>query len=118
MEIVHDWKVRRLIQKNDGSGIVSQVFYKVHSTDGEYFAISAGNVELETNNIVDFVPYIDLTEELVIQWVKNRLGPSLGNHEQYNSDHIISIKSASPPETKEEILPWEIVEVTPDPTPI
>lgn len=108
MEITHDWKIRRLIQKNDNSGIVKQVFYKVHSTNGEYFAISAGNIELETEDILNFIPYVDLTEELVVEWVKNKLGPNLGNHEQYNTDYILSVRSPVPPEVKEDNLPWEI----------
>lgn len=116
METTHTWTVRRLVQKNDGSGLVIQVFYKVHSTDGQYYYASSGNVELETENIFNFVPYQNLTEELVIQWVKDKLGPSLGNHEQINSDWINAAKNPVPSPVKIEELPW-YVQPTPEPTP-
>ncbi len=107
MEIIHTWKVRKLIQKNDGSGLVIQVYFKVHSTDGEYYYASAGNVELDTNNIESFVSYQDLTEEQVILWVKDKLGESASDYEQANIDWINDKKNSPAPTTKVERLPWE-----------
>lgn len=120
MAITHTWTVRKLIQKNDNSGLVIQVFYKVHSTDGEYYYVSAGNIELETENISNFIPYQNLTEELVIQWVKDKLGPNLGNHEQINSDWINAAKNPVSSIIKVEKLPWipeEIIAEIPPETP-
>lgn len=108
MAITHTWKVKKLVQKNDGSGLVIQVFYKVFSTDGQRDYASAGNVELITENISNFVPYDQLTEELVIGWVKDKLGVDLGNHEQINSDWIIAAENSIIPTTKVEELPWEV----------
>lgn len=107
MALTHTWKVRKLVQKNDGSGLVIQVFYKVYSTDEEYSYVNAGNIELVTENISNFVPYEQLTEDLVIGWVKDRLGPDLGNHEQINIDWINAVKNPITPITKVEQLPWE-----------
>lgn len=108
MAIAHTWKVTKLVQKNDGSGLVIRVFYKVYSSDDEYSYANAGNIELETENISNFVSYQSLTEELVIQWVKDKLGPTLGNHEQINTDWINAAKNPVVPETKVENLPWEV----------
>lgn len=116
MEIIHIWKVRKLVQKNDGSGLVIQVYYKVYSTDGEYSYVSAGNIELETENLSNFVAYHDLTEEMVLQWVKNKLGTDSESLEQINSDWIETARNPIPPITKIEKLPWES-EPTPDPEP-
>lgn len=110
MEITHTWEVRRLIQKNDGSGLVIQVFYKVYSTDNEYTYASAGNVELDVEGISNYVPYQDLTEELVLQWVRDKLGSELGNHEQENIDWITAARNPITPSVKIENLPWEIQE--------
>ncbi len=110
MEIIHTWKVRKLIQKNDGSGLVIQVFYKVYSTDGEYSYASAGNIELDIEDISNYVPYQDLTEELVLQWVRYNLGPELGNHEQVNIDWITAARNPITPAIKIENLPWQIQE--------
>jgi hypothetical protein len=112
MEITHTWKIRKLIQKNDGSGLVIQVYFKVHSTDGEYYYVSAGNVELDTDNIENFISYQDLTEEQVIIWVKNELGSDSESLEQINTDWINTATNPIPSPTKIEKLPWE-----PEPTP-
>lgn len=108
MEITHTWKITKLVQKNDGTGTVIQVFYKVHSTDGEHFYVSAGNVELDANiqEWQNFIPYVDLTEEIVIEWVKSKLGPDLGNHEQINTDQINLIKNPPTSSVIIKDLPW------------
>jgi uncharacterized phage-associated protein len=125
MEIAHTWKVRKLIQKNDGSGLVIQVIYKVYSTDGQYSYNSGGNVELETENLSNFVQYSDLTEELVLQWIKDKLGPNSGDLEEINTDWINAARNPIPSPTKVENLPWEpeptlepVPEPTPEPTPV
>lgn len=110
MTITHTWKVKKLVQKNDGSGLVIQVFYRVNSTDGEYSYTSSGDVELETENISNFIPYQNLTEELIIQWIKDKLGVNSGDLEQMNTDWINKTRN---PLTKVEKLPWE-----PEPTPV
>jgi hypothetical protein len=112
MAITHTWQIRKLVQKNDGTGTVIQVYFKVHSNDGMYYYVSAGNVELDVDNISNFVAYADLTEMIVIGWVHDKLGPSLGGYEQINEDWINSAKTPSTTTIKIEKLPWE-----PDPTP-
>ena len=118
MEITHNWKIRKLIQKNDGSGLVIQVYFKVHSTDETYSYVSGGNVELSVENITNFVSYENLTEELVMEWIKDVMGPSLGGYEQINMDWINSMKNPMGPPTKIDRLPWEpvltpVLELTP-----
>jgi formylmethanofuran dehydrogenase subunit E-like metal-binding protein len=107
MGIAHTWKIRKLVQKNDGTGTIIQVYFKIHSTDGEYYYASSGNVELDTNNIESFVSYQDLTEEQVILWVKDKLGESASDYEQANIDWINDKKNSPAPTTKVERLPWE-----------
>lgn len=112
MEITHTWKVRKLIQRNDDSGTVIQVFYKVHSTNGERYYVSPGGVELDTENITNFVSYENLTEELVVSWIKNKLGSDLGGHEKLNIEKINSFKNVIASDIKVRNLPWQIQEVT------
>lgn len=106
MEITHTWKIKRLIQKNDESGLIIQVYFKLYSTDDEYSYASAGNVELDINNIKNFVSYESLTEEVVIEWVKNKLGMNCQNYEQTNIDWITSVKNKIAPAIKIQELPW------------
>lgn len=116
MEITHNWVIRKLVQKNDGSGTVIQVYFKIHSIEGEYYYASAGNVELDADNIQNFISYENLTEQIVIEWVQNKLGPSLGGYEQTNTDRINLAKTLITPTTKVEKLPWE-PQVIPNPAP-
>lgn len=112
MEITHNWNIRKLVQKNDGTGTVIQVYFKIYSTDGIYSYMSAGNVELDIVNIQNFVSYQDLTEELVLLWVKDKLGTQVSDYEQMNIDWINEARNPIIPPTKVEKLPWE-----PEPTP-
>lgn len=108
MEITHNWKITKLVQKNDNTGLITEVFYKVHSYDGEYYYVSSGKVHLDTDleENQNFVPYVDLSEEMVIEWVKSKLGPELGNHEKINEQRINSIKNPSNSPTIVQDLPW------------
>jgi hypothetical protein len=107
MEITHTWNIRKLVQKNDGSGIVIQVYFKVHSTDEEYYYVSSGSVDLDVDEIQNFISYQDLTQQQVITWVKDKLGPDLGGYQQINTNWINDKKNPSTPTTKIERLPWE-----------
>lgn len=106
MTITHTWIVKELVQLNDNSGKVVRVRYNVNSTDGNISTQSGGNVELEIDNIENFISYENLTEELVLGWIKEKLGPNLGNHEINNAAWINSVVNAPVPKTIKTELPW------------
>lgn len=116
MSITHDWKITRLVQKNDETGTVIKVNYKLHSSYDVCSYIFAGSVDLECDNIQNFVSYQNLTEELVVQWVHDKLGEEVTTIEQGNEYFINSSLNLPIPSTKVERLPWE-PEPTPEPTP-
>ena len=106
MAITHTWSIRQLEQLNNGSGTVVRVQYNVNSTDGTVSTQSGGSVELDTKNIENFISYEDLTEELILDWVKEKLGPNLGNHEVNNASWIDSVVNPPAPKTISTGLPW------------
>jgi hypothetical protein len=106
MAITHTWSIRELEQLNNGSGTVVRVKYNVSSTDGTVSTQSGGGVELDTENIENFISYEDLTEELVLGWVKEKLGPNLGNREVNNASWIDSVVNPPAPKTISTGLPW------------
>jgi hypothetical protein len=106
MEITHTWSIGELVQLNDNSGTVVRVRYNVNSTDGNISTQSGGGVELETGNIENFISYEDLTEELVLGWVREKLGPNLDNHEINNAAWIDSVVNPPAPRTISTELPW------------
>ena len=54
------------------NGAVTTVHYTVNANDGTYQAGAYGSVGLEVGETL--IPYADLTEEIVIGWVKDRVG--------------------------------------------
>jgi hypothetical protein len=104
--ITHTWSIRQLVQLNDNSGTVIRVEYNVNSTDGEVSTQSNGSVELETTTIENFISYESLTEEMVLGWVREKLGENLGNHEVNNAAWIDSVVNPPAPRTINSALPW------------
>ena len=72
MAITKKWEVNTL-ERNLGDGYVSKVIYRVKGMDGEEEKLRAtGEVELERPETL--IPYKDLTESKVLEWVKAKLG--------------------------------------------
>jgi len=91
MEITHTWKIDRLDKINDGTGTVKVIAAYVLSTNGEVSVSAPTEVELNVNNIESFIDYINLTEDLVISWVKNELGDTNVRYlEEENEKFIVS----------------------------
>ena len=81
MAITKTWEVNTL-QRELADGYVNKVIYRVKGTDGTYETRVTGEVDLEKPETL--VPYKDLTQEIVIGWVKAKLG----------SDSITQIEKA------------------------
>lgn len=107
MAVTHTWSITRLEQLNDGTGTVTEVFYNVFSED-EISCNSSGSVQLDTSNIENFIEYQNLTEEVLLGWVKEKLGENLGNHEINNAAWIESVKNPPAPRTISQPLPWAV----------
>ena len=70
MAITKTWEVNTL-QRELADGYVNKVIYRVIGTDGTYSTRATGEVDLEKPETL--IPYKDLTEEIVIGWVKAKL---------------------------------------------
>lgn len=65
------WAVANL-ERETADGFVFTVHYTVHAEDGTYSAGAYGSMGLERPD--SFIPFDDLTEDMVIGWVKDKLG--------------------------------------------
>ena len=70
MAITKTWEVNTL-QRELADGYVNKVIYRVKGSDGTYETRATGEVDLEKPETL--IPYKDLTEEKVINWVKAKL---------------------------------------------
>ena len=65
------WKIAQL-EREISDGYVYTAHYTVDANDGTYSAGAYGSIGFERPE--DLIPYMDLTEEQVIEWVKDALG--------------------------------------------
>ena len=66
------WNIAQL-ERHAADGIVFTAHYTVDANDGTYSAGAYGSIGLEAPED-DIIPFADLTPEIVIGWVKEKLG--------------------------------------------
>ena len=66
------WNIAQL-ERHTADGIVYTAHYTVDANDGTYSAGAYGSLGLEQPDPNNIIPYSDLTPEIVIGWVKDRL---------------------------------------------
>lgn len=75
---IYTWTTTNLytIDVNNENGYVVTALYDVSATDGTYSSNLNGNVcEFEVKqNDPNFVPYADLTNDIVIGWIQGTIG--------------------------------------------
>ena len=67
------WHVANM-EHYTADGIVFVCHYTVSANDGKYSSSAYGSVGLEKPEPRIMIPYADLTEGLVIGWIKDRFG--------------------------------------------
>ena len=101
MAITKKWEVNTL-ERELADGYVKKVIYRVKGMDGsEEKARATGEVELEKPETL--IPYKDLTESKVLEWVKAKLGTDeVASVEKWLEDKITLINTT----VTEEGKPW------------
>jgi hypothetical protein len=65
------WNIANL-ERETSDGYVFTAHYTIDANDGTYSAGAYGSIGLERPETL--IPYSDLTKELVVSWVKDKLG--------------------------------------------
>jgi hypothetical protein len=73
MTTTNVWSIAQL-ERHTADGIVMTVHYTVNANDGTYSSSAYGSIGLEQPDPDEIIPYASLTPEIVIGWVKERLG--------------------------------------------
>jgi hypothetical protein len=106
--INYTWIVTQLltetIEGNENYVVIAHC--ETIGVDGEYSASVPNVIQFSTEDVTVFIPYEDLTEEMVINWIKESLG----------EEGVLSIEASiqaqieaqkNPPVTPQETpLPW------------
>jgi hypothetical protein len=66
------WNIAQM-ERHTADGIVFTVHYTVAANDGTYASSAYGSIGLEQPE-GDAIPYAELTPEIVIGWVQDKLG--------------------------------------------
>ena len=93
------------VQQPNPNYVVS-VAWMVEGTDGTYSARNGSNTTFDPQQESSFVPYDQLTEEMVIGWVQANLGEQgVADYESQIQSQINAI--SNPPDTPQsQPLPW------------
>jgi hypothetical protein len=67
------WNIAQL-ERQTADGVVMTAHYTVDASDGTYTAGAYGSIGLEQPDPETMIPYADLTPEVVIGWVQEKLG--------------------------------------------
>tara|TARA_R100001163_G_scaffold62971_1_gene54298 strand:- start:12 stop:326 length:315 start_codon:yes stop_codon:yes gene_type:complete len=94
-----NWNCKTVDYYNHEHNGHEQVIYNVHwrvtKEDGDYSASSYGTQSLNTENIKNFVPLEDVTNEIVVAWVKDALGKKLSLIKDSLDQQIEALKNPS-----------------------
>ena len=66
------WNIAQL-ERHTVDGIIFTAHYTVDANDGTYSAGAYGSIGLEQPDPNNIIPYADLTPEIVIGWVQDKL---------------------------------------------
>jgi hypothetical protein len=72
METVFNWRVANL-ERETAEGVVFTVHYTISAEDGTYSSGAYGSIGLEPPDQEAMIPFAQLTEEIVVGWVKEKL---------------------------------------------
>jgi hypothetical protein len=96
-------------QESEFSDVVACVHWQLTATEETYISSVIGAVDLIAYNGKDlFIAYKDLTEEIVLTWVQDKLGENeIGNLKTYLADLI---KNQQVPQIVTLDLPWAVTQ--------
>lgn len=73
MAISFDWVIEQM-DRQPTDGFVVTVHYRVIAQDGLFYADNYGVLNYNEQPGESFIPYEDLTQEIVVGWVQDSLG--------------------------------------------
>jgi hypothetical protein len=81
-------------------------FWFVEGIDGEYHAMVSGKTSFDSAQSGTFIPYDQLTEEIVIGWVQASMGPEGVTEVEAAVQQQIDLLKNPPEAPQSQPLPW------------
>lgn len=77
MAVTHNWSIHSTIKYLDAGGTVCEVIFRLESQDNDNPELlnitTLSSIKFDTTHIENFIPFDQLTEQEVLQWVFDRL---------------------------------------------
>ena len=90
--------------RDELENVVFTVHWTLVGTEGDYTGSVYGSQSVNSDDIVEFTPYEDLTKEQVISWVKDAMGEEVVAAHEDNVARQIEEQKA--PKVVNPPLPW------------
>lgn len=120
MSTTYTWTVTNLIgypQYEGETDVITTVFYTVIGNDGAGHTASINLIQqTPLDPAVPFIPYSKLTNDIVIGWVQDALGPEGVANITANLDGQIEAQINPPPVPQQFPIPWNYGQTPPAPT--
>jgi hypothetical protein len=82
MAITYNWKITDL-ERRTSDGYIFNVYYEVVASEGQSTSIIDGCVCLDQNDVTEtFIPFEQLTEDIVLNWIRTYMGDEWVSIEQ------------------------------------
>ena len=108
MEVIHELVIKQLDQLNDESGVVKYICYELISSVESRSVKLSGFIELDTDNIENFISYQDLSEEIILDWTYEHNSDKIEKQKIMNEERLNAILSVTGTSIKKQPLPWEV----------
>jgi hypothetical protein len=105
MAITYTWKVTGLMVQNEGDleKVAVMSYFSIDGTDEKHTGQVSYAVKLLSPDAENFTPYANITEEQVLQWIKDALGEDrVSAMEQEVAEYI----ATTPSVPQYAPLPW------------
>ena len=103
----YTWTINAMytVQQPDPNYVVN-VLWTLTGVDGQYTASIQGNSQFDSNQSSTFIPYSQLTQDIVIGWVQTQLGPQGISNFEANVQGQINSMITPPVSPQNSPLPW------------
>lgn len=107
MQIVYNWAISQLEvkpQEDNVTDVVVTIHWRLDGTDGTYSAGVYGSIATKPYEAgAPFIPYNQLTKEIVVGWVEDALGEQV---QSYKDSIAAQIEAQINPPVLTPPLPW------------
>jgi len=105
----YTWTVTNMytLQQPDPNYVVN-VLWELTGVDGGYTATISGNTVFSSSQTSNFIPYDQLTRDIVIGWVQADLGATGVANCEAIVQGMLNIKMNPPPVPQNTPLPWSV----------